>query len=75
MLRTNNPLTGPCTPRMEWDFYNHRGLLLWFSRGKGRAREDGCYMFFFPGKKNPTNSSMCLQRKCRLLQMLVVAIS
>lgn len=56
-----------CRTRVILYFYNHRGLAC-FRRSVGlrRGKEQGItvlIIFFF--LKNPTNSSICLQRKCR----------
>lgn len=59
------PLTVTCRTRVVWDFYNHRGLAC-FCYLAGERGERGIMViiicFFL---KNPTNSSICLQRKSR----------
>lgn len=71
------PLNGTCRTRVALYFYNQRGLACLgcsagLQGGLGQARRGGvgggardscCYNFFF--LNNPTNSSICLQRKCR----------
>lgn len=64
--RNVHPLNGTCRTQITLYLYNQRGLArLGCSAGLqrgGRARDYCCYTFFFP-LKNPTNSSICLQRK------------
>lgn len=63
--RTNgiHPHPGLGTARVQLYFYNHRGLLLWSGRRRGQGSERLWLLHIFPENKNPTSSSICLQRK------------
>lgn len=48
------PLTGLCTTRVEWYFYNHRGLACFCGLQKNMGRKGLWLLSFFFFLKNPT---------------------